>query len=251
MTFSATPTVDHSPRPSLVETRTRVVELGAVRALQDADLVVDQLQLGELRVDPLQAHAQRPVQRVDRAVALGGGDDPLALGPQLHGRLVGVRAVGAVLDDRPPGLDAGSSARAPALGPRRAAAARRRRRRPRTCSPCSSRSLTRSTTRPTSSRSPPRSMPSSLPLSSMEARPGHVGDQHPHGVADQLGVDVLVEVGVDLDRGGVQSGLVGEGGDTHVGLVGGGREVDDLGDGVRDPGHLGERALGQHLACRT
>ncbi len=36
-----------------------------------------------------------------------------------------------------------------------------------------------------------------------------------------------------------------EGRDADVGLVGGGREVDDLGDGVRDAGHVGERALGQ------
>ena len=45
----------------------------------------------------------------------------------------------------------------------------------------------------------------------------------------------------------MQSGLVGEGGRADVGLVRRRREVDDLGDRVRDAGHLGERALGEHL----
>ncbi|MPN07921.1 hypothetical protein SDC9_155193 [bioreactor metagenome] len=46
----------------------------------------------------------------------------------------------------------------------------------------------------------------------LDVRPArHVGDQHPHVVADPGRVDVLVEVGVDLDRRRVQPGLVGEG----------------------------------------
>src|SRR5690606_24148512 len=68
-------------------------------------------------------------------------------------------------------------------------------------------------------------------------------------VADQGRVDVLVQVRVDLDGGGVQPGLVREGGDADVGLVGGRGDVGDLGDGLGDPGHLAQAALGQHAAA--
>src|SRR5690606_31320445 len=78
---------------------------------------------------------------------------------------------------------------------------------------------------------------------------GHVGDQHAHVVADQGRVDVLVQVRVDLDGGGVQPGLVREGGDADVGLVGGRGDVGDLGDGLGDPGHLAQAAPGQHAAA--
>ena len=59
------------------------------------------------------------------------------------------------------------------------------------------------------------------------------------------GVHVLVEVGVDLDRAGVQAGLVGERRRADVGLAGGRREVRDLGHRVRDAGRLAEQPLGQ------
>ena len=51
-------------------------------------------------------------------------------------------------------------------------------------------------------------------------------------------VDVLVEHGVDPDRRGVQPGLVREGGQADVRLVGVRRDVRDLADRVRDPRHL-------------
>ncbi len=209
-------------------------------ALQDADLVVDQFQLGELRVDPLQADAHGAVEGVDRAVALRRGDDALALGPQLHRGLVGVGAVGAVLDDGPPGLRTEVAERA-ALG-----------------------LLAQEELEGGVGRFVRVAVELALldagddaadqlavvaqvdaELLALELDGGaarHVGDEHPDVVADQARVDVLVQVGVDLDRGGVQAGLVREGGDADVRLVGGGREVDDLGDGVRDAGHLGERA---------
>ncbi len=72
----------------------------------------------------------------------------------------------------------------------------------------------------------------------MLARPGHVRDQHAHVVADQLRVDVLVQVGVHLDGGRVQPGLVREGRSPHVGLAVVHRDVGDAGDGVADPGCL-------------
>src|SRR6185312_2045618 len=78
---------------------------GPVRALQDADLVVGQLEPGQLRVEPLQREAQGVVERVDRPVALAGGHDPLALGPELHGGLADHLAARAPLDDDAPRLD--------------------------------------------------------------------------------------------------------------------------------------------------
>ena len=57
---------------------------------------------------------------------------------------------------------------------------------------------------------------------------------------------MLVEVGVDLDRAGVQAGLVGERRAADVRLPRRRREVRDLGDRVRDPGRVGEQALRQH-----
>ena len=75
----------------------------------------------------------------------------------------------------------------------------------------------------------------------------HVGDQQAHVVADADRVHVLVEVGVDLDRGRVQAGLVGEGAGADVRLARGRRHVGHLGDGVRDPGGVPEQARGQHL----
>ncbi len=54
--------------------------VGAVRGVQDPHLEVDQLELLQLGVDRQQGLAQRVVQRVDRAVALAGGDLPLAAG---------------------------------------------------------------------------------------------------------------------------------------------------------------------------
>ena len=75
---------------------------------------------------------------------------------------------------------------------------------------------------------------------------GHVADQQPHVVADADRVHVLVEIGVDLDRAGVQAGLVGERRCPDVRLARGGRHVGDLGDRVRDPGRLAEQPVGQH-----
>src|SRR5262245_59172796 len=77
---------------------------GAVRVLQDADLVVRQLQHGQLGVEPLQRQPQGVVQGVDGAVALAGGDDPLALRGQLDRGLADHRPLGAALDDHPPRL---------------------------------------------------------------------------------------------------------------------------------------------------
>src|ERR1035437_5638021 len=52
--------------------------IGAVSSIEQADPEVDQLDLGQLGVGARQRLANRPVQRVHRAVTLGRDDDPLA-----------------------------------------------------------------------------------------------------------------------------------------------------------------------------
>ena len=79
---------------------------GAVVLVEDADLVVDELDVLEVRVDLADRVAQRGVERVDRAVALGGAHVALAVDPDLDRRLGLDLAVGALLDDHAPGLEA-------------------------------------------------------------------------------------------------------------------------------------------------
>src|ERR1035437_4205154 len=79
--------------------------IGAVSSIEQADPEVDQLDLGQLGVGARQRLANRPVQRVHRAVTLGRDDDPLAGRPQLDCCLrnrvtLGVR----VVRDDSPGL---------------------------------------------------------------------------------------------------------------------------------------------------
>ena len=75
----------------------------------------------------------------------------------------------------------------------------------------------------------------------------HVRHQHPHVVADQRGVDVLVQHGIHLHRRSVQPCLVRERGVPDVGLVAARRHVGDLADRVRDAAHLGQAPGRQHL----
>src|ERR1035437_4285107 len=77
---------------------------GALGLVEDPDLEVDQLDVAQVRVDLPDRSAQRLVERVHRAVALGVAHVALAVHPDLH-RGFGVHlAVDALLDDHPPGL---------------------------------------------------------------------------------------------------------------------------------------------------
>ena len=69
---------------------------------------------------------------------------------------------------------------------------------------------------------------------------GQLGDHDPGGVADLLGVEVLVGIRAAGQRRGVEPGLVGERRRADVGEVGVEGEVDDLGEVVRDRGEAGE-----------
>ncbi len=69
--------------------------------------------------------------------------------------------------------------------------------------------------------------------------PGELGDQDVPPVADETWIQVLECSGVGLDARDMEAALVGEGVPADVGLVGIGRDVQELVDEV---GRLGEEA---------
>ena len=69
MMLSATPTVPHVSSPSPEVMSTRVLAAGALRLVEDADLVVEQRHLAQVGVEVLERLAQRVVERVHRPVA--------------------------------------------------------------------------------------------------------------------------------------------------------------------------------------
>ena len=87
MTLWPTPTVTHERLAVGGLDQHPGDRVGAVALVEDADLVVDQLELRDLRVGLPDRLPQRVVERVDRTVALAGRDDPGAAGAQLDGRL--------------------------------------------------------------------------------------------------------------------------------------------------------------------
>ena len=78
---------------------------GAVVLVEDPHLVVDELDVRQVRVQLGDRLAQRLVERVHRAVALGGADVALAVDPDLDRRLGLDLAVGALLGDHAEALE--------------------------------------------------------------------------------------------------------------------------------------------------
>ena len=213
---------------------------GAVVLVEDADLVVDELDVLEVRVDLADRVAQRGVERVDRAVALGRADVALAVDPDLDRRLGLDLAVGALLDDHAPGLQAeerlvvaGLAAQQQlegAVGGLELVAAvlerldavddalRRRRRRGRARRPRPSRPTV---WRPASSET--SSSRGCRPAPGRRARRSRVG----------------------AHAGDVQAALVGEGVAPDVGLGAVGRAVEQLVDEVRGLGEARELLVGR------
>src|SRR5690606_7271277 len=76
--------------------------VGAVSGLQDADAVVDQVELLDDGVGLYDRAPQGTVERVDRAVALRGDDHALVTGTQLDGGLGHGFLAGAGVGDHPP-----------------------------------------------------------------------------------------------------------------------------------------------------
>ena len=82
MMFSDTPIVPQVSWPSLASSSTRVTAPVPLRLVEDADLEVDELDVAQVRVALADRDAQRLVERVDRAVALGGAHVALAARPR-------------------------------------------------------------------------------------------------------------------------------------------------------------------------
>ena len=99
MMFVSLPIVDHVVEPSCESMMTRVRAAVAGRAVEDAHLVVDEVDRVEHRVERPQRLAQRAVERVDRAVAVGGGVQHLAVDLDLDRRLGEQLAPGPLLDE--------------------------------------------------------------------------------------------------------------------------------------------------------
>ena len=85
--FSETPIVPHSRWPSVESSKHAGHGPGAVVLVEDAHLVVGQLDVGELRVAGADRGAQGLVEGVNRAVALGHLDVALAVEDDLDRRL--------------------------------------------------------------------------------------------------------------------------------------------------------------------
>ena len=190
--------VDDDPRPGR---RGR-------RPVEDADLVVDEVDPVELRVERPERLAERGVEGVHRAVAVGGGVEDLALHLHLDGRLGQQLAPLALLDEdgevddpergdvaRPCG--AGSAARTRPRRPRRRA--RRLELLDRACE--SSLRVDHALELVAQLLGPDR-----------RVRPAaQLRDDEPALVADQGRVDVLVAALHLRDRRPVDAALVGEG----------------------------------------
>ena len=86
MMLAETPTVDQRS-PGLVLELDQHARHGVGAALEDADLVVDELEVLDYRLVLAEVLAQRLVERVDRAVAFGGRDQLLVADLDLDDRL--------------------------------------------------------------------------------------------------------------------------------------------------------------------
>ena len=218
--------------------------VGAGDPLEDAHLVVGEPHALDLREEPHERATQGAIEGVDGAVALGGDDDPLAAGMQLHCRLAHDPAVCLLLHDRAPRLDReGLGASTLRLVEHEQLEG---------CVGClegPARGL--EVLHALDHLGQRRGIVGGVEaeLASLEldrGAPGHLGDEDALVVAHDRGVDVVVELGIDLERTRMQTGLVREGRDSGVGLMGVGCDVGDLRDGVGDAHRLAELALGEH-----
>src|SRR3954470_1863137 len=212
--------------------------------VEDADLVVDQLDVGEVRIRLGDRRSQRGVERVDRAVALRGLDVALALDPDLDRGLGLDPAVLALLGHDPPRLELEERLVLAGLAPDQQVEGA-----------VGGLELEAAVLEVLDALDDPAGggvveLDAGL-LRAREhgAAARELGDQHLARVADRGGVDVLEGRGVGVDAGDVQAALVREGVLAHVGLVGVRDEVEQLVEEVRRLRQAGERgeALVAHL----
>ncbi len=99
MMFVSLPIVDQVRAPSVESMIDPGPGRGRRPAVEDAHLVVDQVDVVDARVERPERLAQRGVEGVDRAVAVGGGVEDLAVDLDLDGRLGQQLAPVALLDE--------------------------------------------------------------------------------------------------------------------------------------------------------
>ncbi len=105
MMFSETPIAPQVSVPSLASSSTRVTAPVPLFSSRMRTLKLIELDVAEVRVALADRRAQRLVERVHRAVALGGAHVALAVDPDLDRGLGLDAAVLALLDDRAPALE--------------------------------------------------------------------------------------------------------------------------------------------------
>ncbi len=99
MMFVSLPIVDQVRAPSAESIMTRVRAAVAASPVEDPDLVVDQVDRVELRVEGAERLAQRGIEGVDRAVSVGRRVEHLAVDLDLDRRLGQELAAVALLDE--------------------------------------------------------------------------------------------------------------------------------------------------------
>ncbi len=242
MTFSPTPIVPQTSFPSEASISTRVMAPVAVALVEDADLVVHELDLAEVRVDHRDGAAQRGVEGVDGAVALRGAHVALPVDPDLDRRLGLDLPLGALFDDHAPALELEQR-----LVPAALLAHQQLER------PVSRLELVTEVLELLDAVDDPRAAllvqlePGRLRLLHDGPAAGELGDEHVAPVADQRGIDVLERARVGTDAGGVQARLVRERmlADVRLGRIRG--AVQQLVDVVRGRRQQHELLGRQHL----
>ena len=196
-----------------------------LRLVEDAHLEVDELDVAQVRVALADRVAQRLVERVHRAVALGGAHVALAVHPDLDRGLGLHAAVRALLDDRAPRLEPEQRlVLAGLLADQQVERA------------VGGLELVAAVLELLHALDHARGgLVVHVRARLHRALAGQLGDQHAAVGAHVGRVDVLEGARVAVDAGHVHAALVGEGVGAHVGLVGVRRDVAELVDQVRRP----------------
>jgi hypothetical protein len=215
-------------------------------AVEDADLVVDQMDRVELRVEGAQGLAEGGVQGVDRAVAVGGGVEHLARDLDLDrglGQKLGAAALlhqNRVVAQREGPLVAGLVALDEQLERRLGALERE--------------ALGLELLDDLAQRLRIHAVELLSELLRPELRVGlaaELADHQAHDVADHARIHVLVGAAGPGRRRAVDAALVGERRPADIGLVVVGGDVDDLGHVAGHLRQLAEAARGHRLVARS
>ena len=240
MMFVETPTVVHTSSPSVDSISTRNDGVGVGVVVEDADLVVGEVDVLEPGIGPVEGETEGGVEGVDRTVALAHGDASRITDPDLHGCL-GLDAAGAMRRRDTVALDGEER-----LGPPAGLAHQQLERRiGRLEDPALGLELLELLGE--GAGGAVVELDAELLGLHRHAGPAaEVGHEDARVVADDDRVDVLVGRAPGAAQGrGVQAALVGERrrADVGVGVVR--RQVDELGHVAADGGEPVEPALGQ------